>query len=174
VPFLPSRRIVGLGLALAGAVLAMGSAAAEPLKVKVFVAAMFEIGKNTGDRAGEFQHWYERYWMDSPPMPVKGALNPVYCNADGVCGAVLGMGKVASSSSMQAILLNPQFDFSQAYYILSGVGGVPPSRGTIAEVVWATWLVDYDLGHRWAADEVKPGEPLFMPRKGYESSASII
>ncbi|MEW6642983.1 MAG: purine nucleoside permease [Pseudomonadota bacterium] len=140
-----------------------------PVKVKVFVAAMFEIGNNTGDRAGEFQHWYERYWTGSAPIAVRGAPNPVYCNGDGVCGAVLGMGKVASSSSMQAILLNPQFDFSQAYYILSGVAGIPPSRGTIGEVVWATWLVDYDLGHRWAADEVKPGEPLFMPRKGYET-----
>jgi purine nucleoside permease len=29
--------------------------------------------------------------------------------------------------------------------------------------------VDYDLGHRWSSDEVKPREPLFMPRKGYES-----
>ena len=29
--------------------------AAEPTKVKAFVGAMFEIGKNTGDRAGEFQ-----------------------------------------------------------------------------------------------------------------------
>jgi purine nucleoside permease len=159
--------------AFAGALMVAQAMAAEQpkslVKVKVFVAAMFEIGKNTGDRAGEFQHWYERYWMDSAPIEIRGALNPVYCNPNGVRGAVLGMGKVASSSSMQAILLNPQLDFSQAYYILSGVGGVPPSRGTIGEVVWATWLVDYDLGHRWAADEVKPGEPLFMPRKGYES-----
>ena len=143
--------------------------AAEPVKVKVFVAAMFEIGQNSGDRAGEFQHWYERYWMSSPPLQVRGALNPVYCNADGVCGAVLGMGKVSSSASMQAILLNPQLDFSQAYFVVSGVAGTPPSRGTIGEVVWATWIVDYDLGHRWAQDEVKPGEPLFMPRKGYEA-----
>ena len=73
-----------------------------PIKVKVFVAAMFEIGANTGDRAGEFRHWYERYWTGSTPIEVRGALNPVYCNEDGVCGAVLGMGKVASSSSMQA------------------------------------------------------------------------
>ncbi len=70
---------------------------------------------------------------------------------------------------MQAVLLNPAFDFSHAYYILSGVAGTPPERGTIGEVVWATWLVDYDLGHRWAADEVPPGAPLFMPRKGYET-----
>src|ERR1700722_3417413 len=130
------------------------AAAAEPpaIPVKVFVAAMFEIGKNTGDRAGEFQHWYERYWMDSAPIEIRGALNPVYCNSDGVCGAVLGMGKVASSSSMQAILLNPQLDFSQAYYILSGVGGVPPSRGTIGEVVCRRPPAAHDLGPRWAAD----------------------
>ena len=88
---------------------------AEPVQVKVFVAAMFEIGQNSGDRAGEFQHWYERYWKGATPITVPGALSPVYCNADGVCGAVLGMGKVNSSSSMQAILLNPNFDFSKAY-----------------------------------------------------------
>jgi purine nucleoside permease len=52
--------------------------------------------------AGEFQHWYERYWMDSAPIEIRGALNPACCNPDGVCGAVLGMGmgKVASSSSI--------------------------------------------------------------------------
>ena len=144
------------------------TAAAAPVKVKVFVAAMFEIGQNTGDRAGEFQHWYERYWKGSAPMAVPGALQPVYCNADGVCGAVLGMGKVNSSSSMQAILLNPKFDFAQAYYVISGVAGTPPQRGTIGDVSWGTWLVDYDLGHRWAPEENKAGEPTFMPRKGYE------
>jgi purine nucleoside permease len=144
------------------------SASAAPVRVKVFVAAMFEIGQNTGDRAGEFQHWYERYWKGATPITVPGALQPVYCNADGVCGAVLGMGKVNSSSSMQAILLNPKFDFSQAYYVISGVAGTPPQRGTIGEVSWATWLVDYDLGHRWAPEENKAGEPTFMPRKGYE------
>ncbi len=154
---------------LFGLLLTRASHAADPIQVKVFVAAMFEIGANTGDRAGEFQHWYERYWHDAAPIQVRGALNPVYCNPDAVCGAVLGMGKVASSSSMQAIMLNPNLDFSHTYFILSGVAGTPPSRGTIGEVVWATWVVDYDLGHRWAADEVPPGAPLFMPRKGYEA-----
>lgn len=143
--------------------------AAEPVKVKVFVAAMFEIGANTGDRAGEFQHWFERYWRDAVPMPVRGALNPVFCDADGVCGAVLGMGKVSSSASMQAILLDPRLDMSRAYAVVSGVAGTPPSRGTIGEVNWATWLVDYDLGHRWAPEEGAAGAPTFMPRKGYEA-----
>lgn len=151
-----------------GCALPPSSRAAAPVQVKAVVAAMFEIGKNTGDRAGEFQHWYERYWKDATPLMIPGALTPVYCNADGVCGSVLGMGKVNSSASMQAILLNPQLDFSNAYYVLSGVAGTPPQRGTIGEVSWGTWLVDYDLGHRWAPEENKAGEPTFVPRKGYE------
>jgi purine nucleoside permease len=140
----------------------------EKIKVKVFIGSMFEIGANTGDRAGEFQHWYERYWTDSQPVTISGAENPLFCNADGVAGSVLGMGKVRSSSSMQAILLDPRYDFSETYFIISGVAGTPPSRGTIAAVFWGTSLVDYDLGHRWAPEENAPGEPAFMPRKGYE------
>jgi purine nucleoside permease len=154
-----------LSLALAAA---SPASADDPVKVKVFIGSMFEIGQNTGDRAGEFQHWYERYFSQSKPITVKGALNLVYCNDDGVCGSVLGMGKVASSASVQAIILNPQFDMSDAYFIVSGVAGTPPERGTIADVSWATWLVDYDLGHRWAPEEGEPGAPTFMPRKGYE------
>lgn len=141
----------------------------QPIQVKVFVAAMFEIGSNSGDKAGEFQHWYERYFKDSKPINVKGALNPVYCSLDGVCGSVLGMGKVGSSASIQAILLSPHFNMAKTYFILSGVGGTPPSKGTIGDVSWASWLVDYDLGHRWKAVEGEEGAPTFMPRKGYES-----
>lgn len=146
-----------------------GNKSEAVIKVKVFIGTMFEIGKNTTDKAGEFQHWYEKYFMNSRVIPIRGAASNVYCNKDGVCGSVLGMGKVASSSSMQAILLNSAFDFSQAYYVLSGVAGTPPSIGTIGDVSWATWLVDYDLGHRWAPEEGELGAPVFMPRKGYEN-----
>jgi len=140
----------------------------KPIQVKVFIATMFEIGANSGDKAGEFQHWYQRYFKNSQLIKVKGALKPVYCNEDGVCGGVLGMGKVASSASMQAILLNDKFDFTNSYFMLSGVAGTPPSKGTIGDVTFGSWLIDYDLGHRWAPEEGKPGAPTFMPRKGYE------
>lgn len=158
-----------LFILLASAFNSVEVSAESAIEVKVFVGAMFEIGENSGDKAGEFQHWYQRYFSASEGIKVKGALKPVYCNQQGVCGSVLGMGKVGSSASIQAIILDPQFDMSNAYFILSGVGGVPPSRGTIADVNWASWLVDYDLGHRWKASEGEPGAPTFMPRKGYES-----
>ena len=157
-----------LGASFATLCLASASSA-EPVKVKVFIGSMFEIGENSGDRAGEFQHWFDRYWSEAEPLAVPGAIAPAYCNEDGICGAVLGMGKVNAAASMQAILLNPDLDFSDAYYLITGVAGTPPSRGTIGDVVWGTWLIDYDLGHRWAPEEGAPGEPVFMPRKGYEA-----
>ena len=161
--------LVGLFL-FATAGFACAETGAKREKIRVFVGAMFEIGENTGDRAGEFQNWYEKYWKDgSTSFMVEGAPKPVFVNKDGVAGAVLGMGKVRSATAMQAILLDPRFDFSETYFIISGVAGTPPSRGTIGEVSWSTWLVDYDLGHRWAPEEGKPGEPTFIPRKGYES-----
>lgn len=169
----PTFKRAALPLATAVAGLALTTTAiahddSDPIPVKVFIASMFEIGDNTGDRAGEFQHWYENYWQNAEPVEVRGATHELYCNDAGVCGSVLGMGKVASSSSMQAILLDPRYDFSDTWFVLSGVAGTPPSQGTIGMVSWATWLVDYDLGHRWAAEEGEPGEPLFQPREGYE------
>jgi purine nucleoside permease len=168
---MPVKTPTLLSLILLASVVFCSQVAANtiPIQVKVFVAAMFEIGANSGDKAGEFQHWYQGYFSDSQPIDVKGALKPIYCNKDGVCGGVLGMGKVASSASMQAILLNERFDFSNSYFILSGVGGTPPSKGTIGDVTWGSWLIDYDLGHRWAPEEGKVGAPTFMPRKGYEN-----
>ena len=94
-----------------------GATNGAKIKVKVFIAAMFEIGENQGDKAGEFQHWYLTYFKDVTPIMVKGAKSPVYCNQEGVCGAVLGMGKVASSVSMQAILLNDKFHMQDSYFV---------------------------------------------------------
>ena len=144
----------------------------DPIAVKVFIGAMFEIGAVDGDKAGEFQYWYQRYFNDSQIVKVPGAAGPVYCNQAGVCGAVLGMGKVASSASMLAIMLSPEFNFSQSYFLLTGVAGIPPNVGTIGDVSWATWLVDYDLGHRWAPEEEPAVVPSFKPRAGYENIRS--
>jgi Purine nucleoside permease len=145
----------------------------DVIKVKVFVATMFDTNPSgaSGETSGEFYPWRKRYWDNDQTqiLTIRGAPNPVYCNQDGVCGAVLGMGKVRSSSSMQTILLDPRLDFSEAYFIISGVAGATPERATIGAVIWGSWLVDFDLVTRWHPDETKPGEPCFRPRDGDEA-----
>ncbi|MDR0770001.1 MAG: purine nucleoside permease [Burkholderiales bacterium] len=147
--------------------------AAAPIKVKVFIATMFELDDGNGQGASEFRHWKKRYWQNTTPIAVRGAPHPVYGNRDGVCGAVLGIGKVRSAAAMQAILLDPRFDFSEAYFMISGAAGAPPSKATIGSVIWGTWLVDADLGHRWAPDESAAGELAFLPCQGFETTSVL-
>ncbi|MGL6235089.1 MAG: hypothetical protein ACRC20_07060 [Segniliparus sp.] len=170
-------RVLSVCLALL-AVVAAGCSKSEPagkppISVKVFVGAMFEKGKNTGDAPGEFQLWYEKYFSHAAPVEVRGAANPVYCTDSGICGAVLGMGKVGSTASMQAILLNPAFDFDKAYYLFTGVAGTPPERGSIGDASWGSWLVDFDLGHKWGDKDGAPGDGGFRARAEYDDFARI-
>jgi len=131
----------------------------DKIEVKVMIFAMFEIGDYRGDFPGEFQHWVEGLdfvqWFE-----VAGAYGPVLCNNNGVCGTVIGVGKSEAATSITAVLLDPRFDFSKAYFITSGCAGTPPSVGTLGAVFWADWVVDYDLGHRMWPDEGTPFQPL--------------
>ncbi|MDR2709886.1 MAG: purine nucleoside permease [Burkholderiales bacterium] len=138
------------------------------IKVKVFIATMFEFDDGKGQGASEFRHWQKRYWQGVAPVAVRGAAYPVYCNDDGVCGAVLSIGKVRSAIAMQAILLDSRFDFSEAYFLITGAAGAPPSRATIGSVIWGTWLIDADLGHRWMPDESVGGEMPFLPCRDFD------
>lgn len=144
-----------------------------PLKIKAFIATMFDFDDGNGQGASEFRHWQKRYWQGVTPIAVRGAPFPVYVNRDGVGGAVLGIGKVRSSASMLAILLDPRFDFSEAYFMISGAAGAPPSQATIGSVIWGTWLVDADLGHRWAPDESASDEMPFLPCQGFGTTAAL-
>jgi limonene-1,2-epoxide hydrolase len=97
-----------------------GEQARAKLPVKVLVLTMFEVDKNTGDSAGEFQHWYEAYFAKAKSYGVKGFMNPLYLNDRGVAGWLTGMGKAQAASTLAAILSDVRFDFSCAYILVSG------------------------------------------------------
>ncbi|MGL1933197.1 MAG: purine nucleoside permease [Desulfotalea sp.] len=144
------------------------------ITIKVFIAAMYELGGvNDESQMGEFQLWYNGYFKDAELYHVKGAESPVWVNDDGVAGSVLGIGKVASSSSMTAIICDDRFSFDKSYFILSGCAGVSPDSATIGSVCLADHFVDYDLGKRWGEADGKSGESLFT-LLGVEDVASVI
>lgn len=125
-----------------------------PLKVKVVVVSMFEIGADTGDMPGEFQHWVEREQLDRV-IPLPQAHHDVHANADGsVIGIVTGMGNARSAASIMALGLDARFDFSQAYWLVAGIAGIDPADGTLGSAVWAEWVVEGDLAHEIDAREV--------------------
>lgn len=157
-------------------------AAAEPIPVKVLVLSMFEVGANTGDFAGEFQLWYEEYFKTASSFDVKGAESSLFINGDGVAGTVTGMGKARAATTLMAVLKDPRFDFSKTYFITSGCSGVSPERGTLGDVFFCDWVVDYDLGHSWKESDAAPAsadapknsdKTFFILKDSYKENAAI-
>lgn len=128
------------------------TAYAAPIKVKVVVVSMFEIGADTGDVAAEFQLWKERQHLNTR-FPF-AHHHDLYFNAKtGVLGMVTGMGTANSATAVMALGLDPRFDLSKAYWLIAGIAGVDPEDASIGSAAWAEYLVDGDLAH-----EIDPRE----------------
>ena len=137
--------------------MAVVGAAAEPIKVKVVIVAMFERGEDTGDRPGEFQYWVEREGLtetyDFPHgyRDLRGSPNGE------VLGVVTGVGTAKSAATIMAVGMDPRFDLTEAYWIVAGISGVDPQDMSLGSAAWAEWLVDGDLSHQIDFREVPEG-----------------
>jgi purine nucleoside permease len=141
------------------ALLCSGTArAAKPIEVKVVVVAMFEIGNDTGDTAGEFQLWRERQKLET--RLAFAHHHDLYFNQQtGVLGMVTGMGTANSATAVMALGLDPRFDLSKAYWLIAGIAGVDPADASIGSAAWAEYLVDGDLAHEIDSREIPADWP---------------
>lgn len=149
---------------------------AKLIEVKVVVVTMFEIGEDSGDRAGEFQMWKEGQQLNTR-FAFPQSHHDIYMNEEkGVMGIVTGMGTARAASAIMALGLDPRFDLSKAYWLVAGIAGFDPADASIGSAAWAEWLVDGDLAHEIDAREIpddwKTGYfPLFANSPYPESSA---
>lgn len=130
----------------------------HPLKVKVVVVAMFEVGADTGDVPGEFQFWVERRKL-AYVIPLPSAYHDVRTDGNGLIGTVTGQGTAKAATSIMALGLDQRFDFSQAYWLIAGIAGIDPNRGTVGSAVWADYVLDGDLAHEIDAREIPKDWP---------------
>lgn len=114
----------------------------KPIPIKVVVIAAFEIGAETGDVPGEFQHWVERYPL-TETLKIPGIERPARLSKDGVLAITTGMFGRARGS-MAALLSDPRFDLSRSYFLMAGIAGVDPKVGSIGSAAWSDWVVDAD------------------------------
>jgi purine nucleoside permease len=137
--------------------------ATAPLEVKVVVVTMFEIGKDSGDQAGEFQLWHERQKLDSR-LPFAHHHDLYLNRSTGVLGMVTGIGTANSATAVMALGLDPRFDLSKAYWLVAGISGVDPADASIGSAAWAEYLVDGDLAHEIDAREIPADWPTgYLP-----------
>lgn len=158
LPRLPHLAVLllGAGCSLLGA--------GEPLRPKVVVVAMFEIGADTGDTPGEFQFWVEREKLDRV-IPLPAAHHDVRANADGsIIGIVTGVGNANAAATITALGCDPRFDLRQSYWVVAGIAGVDPADASLGSAAWAEYVVDGDLGHEIDAREIPADWPTgFVP-----------
>lgn len=132
-----------------------------PIPVKVVVVSMFELGDDSGDRPGEFQHWVERRSL-TRVFPFPQGYRDLRMNDEGVLGVVTGVGTVRAAATIMALGLDPRFDLSKAYWVIAGIGGIDAEDASLGSVAWAEWIVDGDLKHEIDAREVPADWPTGM------------
>ena len=119
----------------------------------------------TGDFPGEAQLFYERYCagceeVDIPNMPPTAHF---YINeTDGVGMLITGSGKTAAGLSLMAVLSTERYDYSDAYIVSVGCSGGSCAATTLGDVIVATAVCDYDLGHHVDAHERRTDGTFIM------------
>ena len=168
-------RVAVLATLLSGA----ASATDKPIEVKVVVVAMFEIGADSGDTAGEFQLWRARQKLDVR-YPFAHHHDLFFNPATGVLGMVTGEGTANSATAVMELGMDPRFDLRHAYWLVDGIAGVDPEDASIGSAAWAQYVVDGDLAHEidsreipsdWTTgyfplDSQKPYDPQAKPPEG--------
>ena len=137
---------------------------AEKRPVKVVVVTMFEIGEDTGDRAGEFQLWKERRNL-TEVLPFHGWRDLHYDPEDDLLVMVTGIGTARSASAVMALGMDDRFDLTDAYWLVVGIAGIDPEDAPVGSAAWAEYLVDGDLGHHIDSREIPDDWPFgYFPR----------
>ncbi|MBT7333308.1 MAG: purine nucleoside permease [Gammaproteobacteria bacterium] len=164
-----SRLVLGMSL-LVCLLVAQPSWATEPIPVKVVVLSMFEHGELIGDRPGEFQFWVERVPLDQQfDFPL--APFPLRYHASGVLGVCIGGGVANAAATVMALGLDPRFDLSSSYWLISGIAGGDPQDTTLGSAVWAQNVVDGDLLYEIDGREIPSHWPYGMVPLGGEYPA---
>ncbi|MDB5803817.1 MAG: purine nucleoside permease [Betaproteobacteria bacterium] len=151
------------------------AAASMPRPLKVLIISMF---------GPEAEPWIAPLALDQI-IPVPG-LSPDYpalrCNRDDVCLLTTGMGHANAAASTLAVALDARLDLRRTYFLVAGVAGIDPARGTIGSAAWARWLIDFGIAQEIDAREmprswpsgyigVMTGRPGVKPKFDYRTEA---
>ncbi|QCE35426.1 purine nucleoside permease [Acetobacteraceae bacterium] len=118
------------------------------IPVRVVVLTAFEIGKDSGDQAGELQNWVENYPLDKK-IEAKDSYRGhyFYNEKDHVLALLMGEGHTSVAQSLTALLKDSRFDFSKSYFVLAGIAGGDPYKISLGSVALARYVVNGGMSH---------------------------
>lgn len=124
---------------------AQQQARTRPIEIRMVIVTAFEIGADTGDKAGEFQAWAEEM-PQKLPFPL-GYRDLRYDPVRKVLLLSTGIGTNRAAASTMALGLDPRFDLSHAYWMIAAIAGVNPDTGSIGSAAWIGDVVDTDYAY---------------------------
>jgi purine nucleoside permease len=129
----------------AGAAVAAGA-----MEVRVLVINMFQL---------EAAPWLAvlQTNRDVAVPGLSGDYPLVRCNAQAVCQMTTGMGHANAAASIMAVLYSGLFDLRRTYFLIAGIAGIDPARGSIGSAAWARYAVDVGIAHEVDARELPRG-----------------
>ena len=117
----------------------------RPVEIRSVVVTAFEIGKDTGDAAGEFQAWASTI---AQTLPFPAGERPLrYDPARKLLVVQTGMGTSRAAVSTMALGTDPRFDLTHAYWVIAAIAGVNPETASIGSAAWMGDLVDTDYAY---------------------------
>ncbi len=127
-----------------------------PIAIKVVIVVAFE--PDQGPVPGELRYFRERENLNQT-LPFPAGYRPLHLSASGILGIVTGVGAARAAASIMALGLDPRFDLTQALWLITGVAGIDPARGSLASVILPEYVVDGSLTHELDAREIPPEWP---------------
>lgn len=111
--------------------------------VKVMIVTMF---------GPEGQIWLDKLgpWQTVSVPGLSPDYPDVHCNRDDVCVITTGMGHANAAASIMALTFSDRLDLRHTYFLIAGIAGIDPARGTLGSAAWAKYLVDF--GIQWEID----------------------
>jgi purine nucleoside permease len=121
--------------------------ATSPRALKAVIISMFPP---------EAAPWIEPFQLkEEIKVPGLSPDHPtIKCNADDVCLMIAGMGHANVAASTMALTFDPRFDLRKTYFLIAGISGIDPARGTTGTATWARYLVDVGIAHEIDAREM--------------------
>ena len=127
-----------------------------PIPIRLVVLAAFE--PDSGPIPGELTQWLTSHSLTTR-LNLPAAYRPVYSDGEGVLALATGVGTARAAASVMALGLDPRFDLTRAFFLITGVAGIAPSQGALASVVLPEYVVEGTLTHELDAREIPPGWP---------------
>ena len=120
--------------------------------IRAVIVAAFE--PDAGPVPGEMRYFREREGL-AEELELAAGYRRLWLNREtGVLGVVAGVGAARAAASVMALGLDARFDLTEALWLVTGVAGVDPARGSLGCVVLPEYVVDGDLCHEIDAREM--------------------